>query len=55
MQLTYAVVIAIWTAIIAPFRGQKGGGALATAYKHITLSFARVPIQYASMEQIQSV
>lgn len=50
MQLTYLAVIAICTAIIAPFRGQKGG---ATAYKHIALSFTRALFQYASMEQIQ--
>ncbi|KAG0160099.1 hypothetical protein PDIDSM_7626 [Penicillium digitatum] len=44
--------IAIWTAIIAPFRGQKGG---ATAYKHIALSFTRALFRNASMEQIQLV
>ncbi|KAJ5202703.1 Alpha/beta hydrolase fold-3 [Penicillium cf. viridicatum] len=52
MHLTYLVAIAIWTAIIAPFRGQKGG---ATAYKRIALSFTRALFRYASMEQIQLV
>ncbi|KAK4864871.1 hypothetical protein LT330_001494 [Penicillium expansum] len=47
-----SLVIAIWTAIIAPFRGQKGG---ATAYKHIALSFTRALFRNASMEQIQLV
>jgi hypothetical protein len=52
MQLTYLVAIAIWAAIIAPFRGQKGG---ATAYKHIAQSFTPALFRYASMEQIQWV
>ncbi|KGO78390.1 Alpha/beta hydrolase fold-3 [Penicillium italicum] len=47
-----SLAIAIWTAIIAPFRGQKGG---ATAYKHVALSFTRALFRNASMEQIQLV
>ncbi|KAJ5972303.1 Alpha/beta hydrolase fold-3 [Penicillium vulpinum] len=47
-----SLAIAIWTAIIAPFRGQKGG---ATAYKHIALSFMRALFKNASIEQLQLV
>ncbi|KAJ5521923.1 Alpha/beta hydrolase fold-3 [Penicillium freii] len=52
MQLTYPVVIAIWTAIIAPFRGQKGGARYSLAY--YTVFYPRL-FRYASMEQIQLV
>ncbi|CAI7645641.1 unnamed protein product [Penicillium glandicola] len=45
-----SLAIAIWTTIIAPFRGQNGG---ATAYKHIALSFTRGLFANASIEQLQ--
>ncbi|KAJ5169444.1 Alpha/beta hydrolase fold-3 [Penicillium coprophilum] len=46
-----SLAIAIWAAICAPFRGQKGG---ATAYKHVVLSFLRAIFEHASMEELQN-